>query len=625
MTGSVSTRERGEWVTVSLVFALGVFLRCWHLDAGWFGVDQARDVQTALDIAAGRDFPTVGPTMRRLTSLGALYYYVWAVPHLVSADPIAAYAFAAAMGIVALVLVWRFAGRTFGSSAALAAVAVFATAPVAVIDGRVAWAPAALPVVAMLLVVLLAGPLTAGRLAALGATLGVAVQLHLSMVAWGGAAFVVLLARWPGWRAMGASVIGFLSTGFPALYAAFANAGHDAGIATLPTRATPDIVGRLFAIPLLGARVLDAFWQWSAAPNPWALFAWMATALVALAALVGMLRLAVAAARRDAAAIAVLAPLVCQVGMVAVLPGDAWYYYLDATLPLVALAAGACWWSTEHGRRPILADVGLVAVVVSSLVLGGALARWIATTAAHGYLVVHPAALALEGAGGRDASAPGRLPTVATKRAIAAALGKAPADFAVRWRTMHGPAFDDVTGDNGFWLRRAMTTAQGGDPAARHVALWYRDDPTAPAAPTEGVTLEIHGPIVLARYRPTIAYDTCRDEQGPVAVPIRVVPDPRRYGDGTLARATGLPGRITCTMAPGSGATAVVAAVTSGAVVLRDAEGQAGTGGATSTLCMRGGAEPVPFTIEVAVPVGVASDLDLYERPDPACAAKIAP
>ena len=57
--------------------------------------------------------------------------------------------------IAALALVWRFAGRVFGSTAGLAAVAVFATAPVAVIDGRVAWAPAALPVVAMLLVVLL--------------------------------------------------------------------------------------------------------------------------------------------------------------------------------------------------------------------------------------------------------------------------------------------------------------------------------------------------------------------------------------------------------------------------------------------------------------------------------------
>jgi len=618
-------RARVEWGAAIAVFVLGVFVRGWHLDAGWFGVDQARDVQTALDIAAGRDFPTVGPTMRRLTSLGALYYYVWAVPHLVSTDPIAAYAFAAAMGIAALALVWRFAGRVFGSTAGLAAVAVFATAPVAVIDGRVAWAPAALPVVAMVLVVLLSGPTTTGRLAVLGATLGVAVQLHLSMVAWGAAAAVVLLVRRPGWGAVGASALGFLATGFPALYAAFANAGHDAGLATLPTRATPDVVGRLLAVPVLGARVLDAFWQWPDVPSAWPRLAWIATAVVALAVLTGTGRLAVAAARRDAAAIAVIVPLVCQVGMVAVLPGDAWYYYLDATVPLVALAAGACWWSAHPARRPILSDVALLAVLASSLVLGAALVRWIATAAAHGYLVVHPAALALDGAGGRDASAPGRLPTVATKRAVADALAADPADFTTRWRTTHGPAFDDVTGDNGFWLRRTVPETQAIAPATRHGALWYRDDPTAPTTGTDDVTLEQYGMIVLARYQPRIAYHTCRDEEGPVAVPIRVVPDPRRYGDGTLARATGLPRRITCTLAAGPGATTVVAAVTSGSVVLRDAEGHAGTAGATSALCLRASADPAPFTIEVTVPAGVASDLDLYERPDPACAAKIAP
>lgn len=618
-------RGRVEWGAAIAVFVLGVFVRVWHLDAGWFGVDQARDVQTALDIAAGRDFPTVGPTMRRLTSLGALYYYVWAVPHLVSADPIAAYAFAAAMGVAALALVWRFAGRVFGPTGGLTAVAVFATAPVAVIDGRVAWAPAALPVVAMLLVMLLSGPSTTGRLAILGATIGVAVQLHLSMVAWGAAAAVVLLVRWPGWRAVGASALGFFATGFPAVYAAFANAGHDAGLATLPSRATPDVVGRLLAVPLLGGHVLDAFWQWPDAPSSWVLLAWIATAVVALPALAGIARLAVAAARRDAAALAVIVPLVCQVGMVAVLPGDAWYYYLDATLPLVALSAGAWWWRTGSARRPILADGALGAVLVSSLVLGAALVCWIATAAAHGYLVVHPAALALDGAGGRDASAPGRLPTVATKRAVADALAGDPADFATRWRTTHGPAFDDVTGDNGFWLRRMATEVGGGVPATRHAALWYRDDPTAPTTETDGLTLETRGPIVLARYEPRIAYHTCRDEQGPVALPIRVVPDPRRYGDGTLARATGLPGRITCTLAAASGATTVVATVTSGSVVLRDAEGHAGTAGATSSLCLRASADPVPVTIDVALPVGVASDLDLYDRPDPACAGKIAP
>ena len=71
------------------------------------------------------------------------------------------------------------------------------------------------------------------------------------------------------------------------------------------------------------------------------------------------------------------------------------------------------------------------------------------------------------------------------------------------------------------------------------------------------------------------------------------------------------------------GGTRVVAAVTNGTVTLRAGGDRAETGRASS-LCVARGERPVPFTIEVAT-AGSTSDLDLYERPDPACAAKIAP
>ncbi len=618
---------RREWLAVGVFLALGIVLRGWHIDTGWFGVDQARDIQTALDVVAGRDLPTVGPTMRRLTSLGAGYYYVWALPHMVSAAPIAAYAFAALMGIATLVAVWWFARRAWGAGAGVVALAVFACAPIAVLDGRVAWAPAALPITGMLVLTLLAGPLTTMRLGALGAVLGVAVQLHLSMVAWGVAAFGVLLLRWPGARGVGASALGFLGTGFPALYAVLVNAGRDAGLAALPSRGPgPDVGARLSAVPTLGARVLDAFWQWPDAAPGGALYLTVATAVVAIAALVGLVRLAVAAARRDATATAVVAVLACQLALVALLPGDAWYYYLDPLLPVWALAAGAGWWRSAPGVRHAAGDVALALVLAATLVLGGALARWIALAARHGYLAVHPAALALDGMGGRDAPTPGRLPTFGTKRAVAAALATEPADFATRWRRAHGPAFDDVTGDNGFWWRRASTAEPTAGASVRHVVLWYRDDPTAPTVPIEGFTLETHGPIVVARYHPTIAYETCRDEEGgAIAVPIRLEPDPRRYGDGTIARPAMLPRRITCALAGGAGAASVVASVTAGTVTVRAADGGSGTTGTTSVLCVGQDARPATIVIDVAQPTGAPSDLDLYERPDPACAAKIAP
>jgi len=623
---------RSEMLAVIGLVAIGTGLRFWHIDVGWFGVDQARDIQTGLDIAAGEAWPTVGPTMRRLTSLGALYYYFWAVPHLVSADPLAAYRFAAGLGVATLVAAWAFARRFWGVTAGLVTLAIFATAPVAVIDARVAWAPAALPIVAVGILWLLVGPLTALRLGLLGALLGLAVQLHLSMVAWGATAYVVVLARRPRVGVLVAGVVGCALVGFPALYAAVTNAGNDAGLQTLPTRGPlPDVVTRIGAALALNWRVPSAFWQWSDAPDAWGGVARGAATVVAATSVAGLARLAVAAVRgRRAAAVVGLALLV-QLAMVALLPGEAWYYYLDAALPLWALAAGALFASSSGaGRWPV---AGAMVVAVATLVLGAHLADWIAQGARHGYVALNPAALSLDGAGGRDAPTAGRLVTAGVKRALAAALADEPAPLATRWRAMHGPAFDDATGDNGFWLAQHASVSSGssGSPAAtppssrRHAVLWYREDPTAPTAPTDDIALVAVGPLLVARYHPAIDYAGCRDEHGPVALPARIVPSPRRYGDGTIVRPTTLPARVDCTLAPGSGGTRIVAAVSAGTVTLH-AAGATGASAATSTLCVRRGGAPTPFTIETALPAGAASDLDLYERPDPECGAgKIAP
>jgi SAM-dependent methyltransferase len=449
-----------ELVAVAALLVLGTTLRFWRLDLGWFGVDQARDIQTALDIAAGRDWPTVGPTMRRVTSLGALYYYVWALPHLVSDDPLAAYRFAAVLGVLALAGTWAFARRAWGARAALVSLAVLATARIAVIDGRVAWAPAALPAMAVLLLWLLAGPVTAGRMAALGAALGVAVQLHLAMVAGALAAVALVLLQRPGRRALAAGTVGALVTGSPALYAALANAGRDAGIATLPSRGPlPNLLTRASAVASLEWHVPSAFWQWPDASEPAVLVSRGAAVLIAIAAALGIGRLVAAIRHGERPAIVVSTILVCQLAMVALLPGETWYYYLDPMLPLVALAAGALVGETAAARpRPVL-TVLAASVIVAALWLGGQSGRWLAASAHHGYLAVDPSALTLDGHGGRDAAAPGRLLSLGAKRAVATVLADEPADFATRWRATHGPAFDDVTGDNGFWLARVSSGA----------------------------------------------------------------------------------------------------------------------------------------------------------------------
>jgi hypothetical protein len=492
------------------------------------------------------------------------------------------------------------------------------------------------------------------------------------------AAALLLAVRRPPARAVGAGALGLVATGWPAFWAAFADAGDDAGLTTLPARGPfPDAASRLVAALALAWRVPAALWEWPGSPAAWPVAFRVAAAVMAACMVAGALRLARASARRAWPATVVLTTLLFQMAAVTLLPGEAWYYYLDAALPAWALAAGFLWAtpaamagaaaprvSAASGAGPsgsaasVAVPVDLspsgaasrvrrVAVAVplfAAAVLGVHLGYWLAVGARAGYLVVRPAALALDGAGGRDAARPGRLLTVGSKRALAALLASDPADFPTRWRTTHGPAFDDATGDNGFWLRRASvpedadappsgTGARPGADAAspadgaspRHAVLWYRDDPTAPPAAAPGFALDAVGPLVVARYRPAILHASCRDADGPVAVPIRVVPHPRRYGDGRVARPARLPARVTCAVAAGEGATRVVAAVGAGTVALRDAAGGGSPPAPSSSLCVVRGARPVTFTIAVDVPAGAAADLDLYERPDPACAAEIAP
>src|SRR4051794_22613622 len=100
MRGERHARSSGVEIAACLVLALvAIALRTYRLDLGWFGVDQARDVATALDVASGHAFPVIGPTMRRVTRLGALYYYFWSLPYLVWRDPLAGYWFAALLSL----------------------------------------------------------------------------------------------------------------------------------------------------------------------------------------------------------------------------------------------------------------------------------------------------------------------------------------------------------------------------------------------------------------------------------------------------------------------------------------------------------------------------------------------
>ena len=128
------------------VLALAAFLRLHALDLVEFKVDEATAVDYARRLLDGV-WPTVGLT----SSVGALnpplFIYLTAIPLAVRDDPLAATAFVGVLAVVAAGLTYAVLRPRFGSLTALAATALFATAPWAVVYGRKIWAQDLLPLV----------------------------------------------------------------------------------------------------------------------------------------------------------------------------------------------------------------------------------------------------------------------------------------------------------------------------------------------------------------------------------------------------------------------------------------------------------------------------------------------
>ncbi len=659
-----------EIVAVATLALIAVALRVYRLDLGWFGVDQARDIATALDVIAGRDLPSIGPTMRRVTRLGALYYYFWTVPYLLWRDPLAGYWFASLLSSSAVLLTWALARRLWGPLAALVTLAIAASHPVWVLDGRIAWAPAALPAAAIVLLWLVAGrcgrdaPLSGVRAALFGALLGLAVQLHLAMVPWVAAAFVVLLLDRTPARAWLACAAAFALVASPAAWALVARPATEGGVAALAVeQQSGGAIHRIVAIAALPIRVPAAFARWSDVDPSGGAVAVAASMVVAAAVLLGLVALVILGRSGERAArLAVLAAL-ATLGLVVMIPGSPWYYYLDALLPVWALGAGALVTGAAAAARGRGSDAAAAAparsagarqpidarerttvraraivatvLVIAAVVVAARMRAWLADAARYEYLVVDPALLTLASRPGRDAAAPGRLVSLGVKRALAERIATAwsrfpsvdaaesspvedgEADFAALWHRLHGPAWEDATGDNGFWLRLAHRARPRPAETSRQLAIWYRDDPVVDALEqlpkSNAVTLTRVGPLVLAEYASTIDYASCASDGSPIVVPMRAVPQPKRYGDGTPEKPRELPSRLTCGLAPERGVTRVVAALSGPGRVDVVVEGQGAGAGPVTAACI-----PPParvFQLWLDVPPAGATALDLYDVP----------
>ena len=312
-----------------------------------------------------------------------------------------------------------------------------------------------------------------------------------------------------------------------------------------------------------------------------------AAMLIAAARLVGIVRLAVTAAR--GASWRRGAPRgrsVCQLGMV-VLPAGRGLVLLPRR---DAAAVGARGGRARRARRATGATrgeshawravAGGARVVAALAARGCERAPGSARARAHGYVVLNPAALTLDGGGGRDAAVPGRL-----------ADGRREARARDRARGRAGVVCDALAVDARAGVRRCdrrqRVLARAASPPRRRAATGRARDALVSRRPGRagrvGAGLRARRRSVrscVARYAPTIAYDTCRDAQrtGRRARARRAAPTPLRRRHGRRVRRR-LPVASTCTLAAGTGATRVVAAVTAGTVTLRDGAGTSGPSG----------------------------------------------
>lgn len=507
---------------------LAAALRLVALDAGWFGVDQARDLAWAERIASGAGHPATGPLMRNRFHLGALYYEFWAIPARFADGPHAAYAFAALLGVGAVCLTWLLARRIGGPRAALAAAALLATSPVAVIDSRIAWAPAALPAWSAAVLLLAAAFVRAPsrpRAAVLLLVAAFGTQLHVAAAPLALVSGAIVL-----WRARTLGLAGLV---FAALAGALpllpmvAALGEPVPHATLPALPVGPREHRLGDLLLLVPRVVTGL---SPSPAPGLVRAWLPfEAAIGGAALLAALVLLVQPPRRGDAAGVRLVALFFFAGIAAVvlLPADAWYYYLDMALVPGAVLLGVAAATLPRGAFRLLMPI----TVAGRTAL---LAWWIHLAAANGYVLANLDWLRLGGARPAEPDARARLLSVATKSVAAAALvGDAAIPLDRVWKDVHGSAFADLDTDNGYFLRRAARDAAPAvHDASGHSAFVSYAGELPDAWLSAFAPPRVAGPLQIRTYVPTLDRASAALQGCAGTLPVPAAPEPLAYGSG---------------------------------------------------------------------------------------------
>lgn len=213
-----------------LILLLAAYLRLNHLDWTEFKLDEAHLSQLAYDMARHGQIPLTGIGSSVGIVNPPLAAWLLAIPYSVSASPIVATGFIAALNGLAVLACYGLARRLFAASgkrawiAALAATLLFAVSPWAIIHSRKVWAQDLLPPLVMLWAWFGYRAFVEGKRGSLighGLLLAASIQLHYSALYLIPVSAMWLLAfvRRVKWQAAAATGLMFVAAFAPFLIA----------------------------------------------------------------------------------------------------------------------------------------------------------------------------------------------------------------------------------------------------------------------------------------------------------------------------------------------------------------------------------------------------------------------
>lgn len=172
-----------HWAPIGLVAALALVLRLDSMEIVEFKLDEADTLRRAGEIALGRTLPSTGQPISWGIPNGPAMSYLLAMPLRVSSDPIAAVAFHALLGVLAIIATYFVVRHFWGAGVALVAALLMASSPWIVFFDRKVWAQNLPLLTALMLYFVFEAVLRGKRWALLGFFLVFGLQVQTQILA----------------------------------------------------------------------------------------------------------------------------------------------------------------------------------------------------------------------------------------------------------------------------------------------------------------------------------------------------------------------------------------------------------------------------------------------------------